>query len=108
LSTWFRVYYFTPFSRLLIQSRFKMPQWMMIFLAQLSTMVLIGLWHGITLNFVVWGLWHGIGLFGFRIISDRTKGWHKQVSRRVWSKNLLYIMSVFITFHYVALGWLFF
>ena len=27
-------------------------------------MLLIGLWHGGTWNFIVWGLWHGLGLWG--------------------------------------------
>ncbi len=36
-------------------------------------MVLIGLWHGVTWNFVLWGLWHGIGLFLHNRWSDLTK-----------------------------------
>ena len=34
-------------------------------------MVLIGLWHGVTWNFVLWGLWHGLGLF----VQNRWSEW---------------------------------
>jgi alginate O-acetyltransferase complex protein AlgI len=34
-----------------------------ILVTQISTMLLIGLWHGVTWNFVLWGLWHGLGQF---------------------------------------------
>ena len=36
-------------------------------------MVMIGLWHGITLNFVIWGVWHGIGLWVHKLYTDRTR-----------------------------------
>ena len=34
---------------------------MILFISQVSTMLVIGLWHGITWNFVIWGAWHGLG-----------------------------------------------
>lgn len=108
LSTWFRLYFFTPFSRLLIQSRLKPFQYTIILIAQVSTMVLIGLWHGVTLNFILWGVWHGMGLFLLRVIGDYSKGWYRWTQKRNWTKRLVYIGSIVTTFHYVALGWVFF
>jgi len=108
LSTWFRIYFFTPFSRMLVTRSPKPPQWVIVLLAQLSTMLLIGLWHGISLNFVVWGLWHGVGLFGFKMISDRTRGWHRRVTERQAVRRMFYGGSVLITFHFVAVAWLYF
>lgn len=108
LSTWFRVYYFTPFSRALIKSRVSFPQWVIVLSAQITTMVLIGLWHGISLNFFLWGLWHGLGLFLHKLLADNTKGWFRQVQQRVWSRWLMYAASVLTTFHFVALSWVLF
>jgi D-alanyl-lipoteichoic acid acyltransferase DltB (MBOAT superfamily) len=108
LSTWFRVYFFTPFSRFLLQSRFKPPQYVMILIVQISTMALIGLWHGMTANFLVWGVWHGVGLFLFRLMADTTRGWYKRVSAHTWSRRVIYGLSVLATFHFVAIGWVFF
>lgn len=71
-------------------------------------MVLIGLWHGITVNFFLWGLWHGVGLFLHKMLADNTRQWHKRVTAQVWSRRLMYTGSVFVTFHFVAIGWVFF
>ena len=108
LSTWFRFYFFTPFSRMLIRSEHSFPQWSIVLVTQVSTMVFIGLWHGITFNFVVWGLWHGLGLFGHKMLADRTRGWHNRVSSAAWSRRMVHWLSVVFTFHYVTLGWVFF
>jgi D-alanyl-lipoteichoic acid acyltransferase DltB (MBOAT superfamily) len=108
LTQWFRAYFFNPLTRALRSADHPVPVWSMILVAQLSTMFLIGLWHGVTPGFVVWGLWHGIGLF----IHNR---WSAFVRPRVpaWlqatpGKQISYALGVLLTFHYVAVGWLFF
>jgi alginate O-acetyltransferase complex protein AlgI len=54
-----------------------------------------GLWHGASLNFVVWGLWHGMLLFVHR----RLEGLPIRVGRPV---------AIAITFVLVTIGWVFF
>lgn len=108
LSTWFRVYYFTAFSRALIRSPIKFPQWLIILLSQMTTMWLIGLWHGVTINFFLWGIWHGVGLFLHRVLADNTRQWYTRMNQHTWSKQLIHTLSVLTTFHFVALGWVFF
>jgi D-alanyl-lipoteichoic acid acyltransferase DltB (MBOAT superfamily) len=61
LSQWFRAYVFNPLTRAL-RAR-PLPPAVIILLTQLVVMLLIGLWHGVTVNFVIWGVWHGLGLF---------------------------------------------
>lgn len=34
-------------------------------------MALCGIWHGLTLNFIIWGLWHGVNLFGEAMLGIR-------------------------------------
>ena len=63
-------------------------------------MVLGGLWHGQSWNFVVWGLIHGFGLVTVRLWQTRTgtkpaTGWWR-------------IASIVLTVHYVAFAWIFF
>jgi D-alanyl-lipoteichoic acid acyltransferase DltB (MBOAT superfamily) len=106
LSGWFRAYYFLPLSRALIRRHFSPTP--IVFLAQISTMFLIGMWHGVTVNFALWGLWHGIGLFLFKLLADHTRGWTMRVNERPWLRRFIYAGSVFATFHFVALGWIFF
>lgn len=71
LTQWFRAYAFNPLTRTL--RRTSLPIWVIVLITQLSTMILIGLWHGITINFVLWGLWHGGGLF----IHNRWTEWSR-------------------------------
>jgi alginate O-acetyltransferase complex protein AlgI len=106
LTQWFRSYFFNPVTRALRSSRkpFSIP--LIIFIMQIATMVLIGLWHGVTLNFVLWGLWHGLGLF----IHNRWSEWTRSRFTAIpllWQK-VLNTGGVLLTFHFVAIGWVFF
>jgi len=105
LTQWFRSYFFNPFNRWMRGYK-KIPMWVMILIGQLSTMVLIGLWHGITWNFILWGAWHGLGLFIQNRWSDFMKTRSKSINPRV--QQALQIGGVLLTFHFVALGWVFF
>ncbi len=102
LADWFRSYVFYPLTRKL-RSTPALPNWLTVFLPQLSTMLLIGLWHGITPNFFIWGAWHGVGLF----INNRWNAWKKPVflSRSEIIPNLF---GWILTFGYVTLGWVWF
>ncbi len=132
LTQWFRAYYFNPITRWLrtikISSIFSprrnegiegnsysIPPALIIFFTQFSTMVLIGLWHGVTWNFVLWGAWHGLGLYIQNRFSDAMRPRYAVLEERAarsrgalrlqrgWS-----VLSTLFTFHYVALGWVFF
>lgn len=106
LSGWFRTYYFLPLSRWCI--RHQWPTTLTLLLAQLSTMLLIGLWHGLTLNFALWGLWHGLGLWGHRWLVDHSHAWYRWVRQHQWLHAAIRVGGVGLTFHYVTLGWVFF
>lgn len=108
LTQWFRAYVFNPITRFLRTGSRTLPAWLVILVTQLTTMLLIGLWHGITLNFVLWGLWHGVGLF----INNRWTNTMKPLAARVQAKpalkRLLTVLSTLLTFAYVSLGWVWF
>lgn len=52
LSSWCRDYVYTP-----VIAVSRSPS-----LALVSSMVILGLWHELTLHYLMWGLYHGIGL----------------------------------------------
>ena len=106
LTQWFRAYFFNPVTRMLRTRWKKLPVPLIILITQVGTMVLIGLWHGATLNFTLWGLWHGLGLFIHNRWAELTKVRFAQLSQP-WQK-FLNLGGVFLTFNYVALGWVFF
>lgn len=106
LSQWFRAYYFNPVTRAL-RNR-NLPMVTIIFITQVTTMLLIGLWHGIAWNFVIWGLWHGLGLFIHNRWADFSKPRATMLDPYPVLKRLAAWGGVLLTFHYVALGWLWF
>lgn len=69
------------------------------------TMFLGGLWHGVSLPFMVWGALHGVALALHKVWLSVVPG-AKSLSRDmhpVWR-----ILATLLTLHIVALGWLFF
>ncbi len=108
LTQWFRGYYFNPVTRSLRRDG-KLSAPMIILFTQISTMLIIGLWHGVTRSYLVWGAWHGLGLF----IHNR---WSAFASPKVaaltqskpWLGNLFQISGILFTFLFVSLGWIWF
>ncbi|HUE99534.1 MAG TPA: MBOAT family O-acyltransferase, partial [Anaerolineales bacterium] len=108
LTQWFRSYFSNPLTRAMRSSERPVPVYLMILVVQISTMVLIGLWHGVTVGFILWGLWHGTGLFIQNRWSD-----YMRVHMPTWGKTrtgqmVLTSSGFFLTFNFVSLGWLFF
>ncbi|HET6227695.1 MAG TPA: MBOAT family O-acyltransferase [Bacteroidia bacterium] len=68
------------------------------------TMLLGGLWHGASLNFVVWGGMHGLAL---AIDKARMTMVNRYQTMRRWA-GLSKVIGVFITFHFVCFCWIFF
>lgn len=108
LTQWFRSYYFNPVTRLFRSKHKHLNKNIILAFMQISTMLLIGLWHGASLNFVTWGFWIGIGLF----VQNQITG---KVTRRIGKGNPFWkinksaqVLTTFITFIYVSLGWIWF
>ncbi|MBZ0306525.1 MAG: hypothetical protein K8I82_10705 [Anaerolineae bacterium] len=108
LSNWARFYVFSPLSRGMLRWKIRPSTTVIVLIAHLSTMLVIGLWHGITLNFVLWGLWHGIGLFMHKLWSDRTRRTYRQMMQNPRQKVVWNLAGWLLTFHFVTLGWVWF
>ena len=108
LTQWFRSYFFNPLTRSLRSAKRPVPMWAVLLITQLSTFTLIGLWHGITLNFIAWGLWHGVGLFAQNRYSDKTRPLSVWLAERPKLNIISRVFSTLLTFHFVALGWVWF
>ncbi len=101
LTQWVRSYFFNPLTRALRTRNW--PLWLVILVGQLSTMALIGLWHGITPNFLIWGLWHGAGLFLHNQWMKFTKTQPIKLNANIGRP-----LSIAATFLFVSLGWVWF
>lgn len=108
LAQWFRAYYFNPLTRALRASKTRLQFPMIIFLGQISTMLLIGLWHGVSWNFAIWGLWHGVGLFIHNRWAEFLRSRLIRLEEPKRLKWLFEASGILLTFHYVTLGWVWF
>lgn len=96
LSTWLRDYLYISLGGN------RCSRWRMYF-NQFITMILGGLWHGASWNFVVWGALHGGALCGH-------KAWQKQLGhdKHYHPTGVRRFLAIVLTFHLVCLCWLFF
>lgn len=108
LAQWFRAYFFNPVTRFLRSSEKGLPLPLIIFIGQIGTMLLIGLWHGVTWNFAIWGAWHGIGLFVHNRWSDLVRPRLGFLESHPKLEKSLGAVGTLLTFHYVTLGWVWF
>ncbi len=95
LSTWLRDYLYIPLGG----SRGSSAK---TYRNLLLTMLLGGLWHGASWNFVLWGFLHGLGLAVTRAYQRARGPLPEKVS------PLRTVVSVLFTFHWVCLAWIFF
>ena len=90
LSTWLREYLYIPLGG----NRGKLSR---TYANLIITMLLGGLWHGASWNFVIWG-----GLHGGMLVFERSQG------REGFYHNLPKPLRIAITFVIVMIGWVFF
>lgn len=113
LSNWARFYIFTPLSRGLLRRRQPgqpslLSPTMIVLASHLATMTVIGLWHGITWNFLIWGVWHAVALFAHKQWSDRTRKWYRSLQGKKWPRRGWAMVGWVFTLVYVMLGWVWF
>lgn len=95
LSTWLRDYIFFPVRRALM--RYKLNESLTLSIPPLVTMLISGLWHGATLNFIIWGLYYGVLIVIYQLIGIR--GDWKPTSK------LQTFFAWFIMFSFIVFGW---
>ena len=70
------------------------------------TMVIGGIWHGNSINFLIWGFFHGMGLVIVHAFGQLKKKF--SISTESHHSKILSILSWLLTFHFVTLLWVFF
>lgn len=95
LSNWLRDYLY--FSLPGLRSRWKIFSYTNLII----TMVIGGLWHGASWNFVIWGALHGVGLVAVRL-------WQNVRPPAKEPGFLGRLAGVLLTFHFVTFAWIFF
>jgi membrane protein involved in D-alanine export len=104
LSFWFRDHIFNRFVFAALKGHWFKNRYTASYFGYVLTMGLMGLWHGSSLNYLVYGLYHGVLLAltgwldrrykGNRLLNDKGLGWQTA--------------SIILTFHLVAFSFLIF
>lgn len=103
LSRWFGDYIFSRFVlNSMRKKRFK-NRFVASHVAQIITMFVMGLWHGLTVYYILYGLYQGIALV-LTDIYQRKSAFYKKNKKEKWFNCL----QVIVTFHIVCFGMLIF
>ncbi len=96
LSSWLRDYLYVPLGG---NRKGKIRTYINL----LITMLLGGLWHGASWNFIFWGFLHGLSLAIHKLLHTF------KILTNTNNNNLLtHILSIILTFHFVCFCWIFF
>lgn len=104
LSTWFRDHVYMRFIMAGMRGRWFTNKLLLSCLGFYVSFVLMGMWHGLALRYLVYGLYHGTLMAGYAILTHRRKRAAAAPALPL-SRNLV---STFVTFHLVCFGLLIF
>jgi alginate O-acetyltransferase complex protein AlgI len=103
MSSWFRDYVFLPLefgSRATRNANIRASRNILI------TMLLCGLWHGASWNFVLWGGLHGVALALYQVYASVRRGQVRRATGSAFHPGML--VSRALTLSVVMVGWILF
>ena len=103
LSFWFRDFLFSRITMALVRTRKIKNKLVIATIAFMINMFVMGVWHGLELNYIVYGLYHGVLLSACEIFQKKSK-FYKAPKKDKWFIGV----SWFITLHLVMFGFFIF
>ncbi|MBP0724338.1 D-alanyl-lipoteichoic acid biosynthesis protein DltB [Bacillus sp. RG28] len=103
LSFWFRDYVYMRMVFFLTKKKVIKNRQAISYIGYFTLFLLMGLWHGLQWNYIVYGLYQAIIMCSF--------DWFEQFNkkRKIWKNNkVTHVISVLITFHFICFGFLIF
>ena len=103
LSSWVRDYVFMEVGQPLFKTRLKSRPRVIAAACYMTTFIIVGAWHGLTPNFLLWGLYHGLLLTGYHLY----KVWIPIAVARspLYSSRVATWAGMGLTFFLVTVGW---
>ena len=68
------------------------------------TFIACGMWHGETVNFILWGAYHGLGISALTIYQRKKKAVRSMIVQRYFRSRISHAFGVFLTFNYFSVG----
>ena len=76
-------------------------------LGNIVVFLLVGVWHGLAMNYVLWGLYNGLILAMSALLEPLYKRTNERLGEKVVSSRAFYCWRVLRTFIIVNIGWYF-
>lgn len=73
-------------------------------LGMIITFVACGMWHGETVNFILWGAYHGVGISCLTIYQRGKRKIRSPNLQRYFRSRASIVLGTFLTFNYFAFG----
>lgn len=102
LSHWFRDFVFSRYVSSAIRSKKYKNRMHAATAGFIVNMLVMGAWHGLTADYLLYGLYHGMLLAGTEIYQKQK--WYRKVKKRIWYQCI----SWFATLNLVMFGFLIF
>jgi membrane protein involved in D-alanine export len=103
LSTWMRDYVYTRYVAAALKGEWYKERRTASYIGYVITMTTMGLWHGLSLRYIIYGIYHGILMCINDVLDTRWKRF-----RKLKRENLTSVLLVFVTFHLFSFGLLIF
>ncbi len=103
LSFWFRDYVYMRFAFMMQKKKWIKNRFTISYLGYLLLFLLMGVWHGLELHYIVYGLYHALLIISFDWFERKNK------KHSFWKKNKwTHAISIIITFHFICFGFFIF
>ena len=102
LSTWLRDFVFMRFSAAAFEHKWFTSSVTTACIGFIINMVLMGIWHGLTIDYVVYGFYHGLLLAGCELM-QRKWGFYKKHKRDGWFKACSWAVTMIAVIFGLAL-----
>ena len=117
LGSWMRDYVFYPFALTRPVSRLSkaakgrfgtdFSRALPAAMGNILVFLLVGIWHGLTGNYVLWGLYNGLILAMSALLEPLYKRTNERLGKRIVDSRAFYLFRVLRTFVIVNIGWYF-
>lgn len=99
LSFWFRDYVYMRFVFFMVKKKVLKNRQVISYLGYFLLFLLMGIWHGLELHYILYGLYHALLIVCFDLFE------RFNAKRKIWPSNkFTTVLSIFITFNAICFG----
>lgn len=108
LSEWIRDYIFTPLYKWLLSAPLKKKVLLSQTISLFVTFLVAGIWHGTTIDYVMYGLFQGLGIVMATLWKVKRKKWLGKEKNKLYENNIAVITATrIVTWGYICLTFTF-